>query len=347
MLLITYITQIHSSSVKKRNFLPGRSLFNNKLSWSDKVLTELQKGVSMARPRKEGLDYFPIDVDIFEDLEVEYAKFGADGFTIYMYLLTRVYKRGYYLEVDEDFLLVMAARLRMSEQKVMQVLNYLLKRSLFDNTLFQSVKVLTSAGIQERFQLAVKSRALKNPVQVREDLWLLKKEETEPFIKVNPFLNKSKNNSSFSENNSNKSENNATKESKVNKYIYIASQEKPPVKESTSSSDTKIRYFDNQEVEDAFLLFISYKKQKGAIINPSQIELYKERLCEIAQTDAEKIAVAKEATMRGWETFYPVRKTRGVKTQSKQPEAKKTKFCNFEQRKYNMSELESMLLKSN
>ncbi len=299
----------------------------------------------MARPKKQGLDYFPIDVDIFEDLEVEYAKFGADGFTIYMYLLTRVYKRGYYLEVDEDFLLVMAARLRMSEQKVMQVLNYLLKRSLFDNTLFQSVKVLTSAGIQERFQLAVKSRALKNPVQVREDLWLLKKEETEPFIKVNPFLNKSENNESFSENNSNKSENNAIKESKVNKYIYMASPEKPPVDDFTSSSDTRTRYFDNQEVEDAFQLFISYKKQKGAIINPSQIELYKERLCDVAQTDAEKIAVAKEATMRGWETFYPVRKTRS--TQNKQQETKKAKFCNFEQRKYNMSELESMLLKSN
>jgi hypothetical protein len=94
-------------------------------------------------------------------------------------------------------------------------------------------------------------------------------------------------------------------------------------------------------------LFISYKKQKGAIINPSQIELYKERLCEVAQTDIDKIAVAKEATMRGWETFYPVRKTRGTKAQNKQPEAKKAKFCNFEQRKYNMSELESMLLKSN
>ena len=302
----------------------------------------------MARPKKQGLDYFPTDVDIFEDLEVEYAKFGADGFTIYMYLLTRVYKRGYYLEVDEDFLLVMAARLRMSEQKVMQVLNYLLKRSLFDNTLFQSVKVLTSAGIQERFQLAVKSRALKNPIQVREDLWLLKKEETEPFIKVNPFLNKSENNESFSKNNSNKSENNAIKESKVNKYIYMASPEKPLVENSTSSIDTKkTRYFDNEKVNDAFWLFISYKKQKGAIINPSQIELYKERLCDVAQTDADKIAVAKEATMRGWETFYPVRKTRGIKQQSKPAETKKTKFCNFEQRKYNMSELESMLLKSN
>ena len=300
----------------------------------------------MARPRKEGLDYFPIDVDIFEDLEVEYAKFGADGFTIYMYLLTRVYKRGYYLEVDEDFLIVMAARLRMSEQKVMQVLNYLLKRSLFDNTLFQSVKVLTSAGIQERFQLAVKSRALKNPIQVREDLWLLKKEDTEPFIKVNPFLNKSKKNESFSENNFDNSEKNAIKESKVNKYIYIASQEKPQVKESTSSIDTKNRYFDNQEVEDAFLLFISYKKQKGAIINPSQIELYKERLCEIAQTDIEKIEVAKEATMRGWETFYPVRKIKNVKTQNKQAEAKKTKFSNFPNRDYDVSDLERKLLMS-
>ena len=213
-------------------------------------------------------------------------------------------------------------------------------------SLFQSVKVLTSAGIQERFQLAVKSRALKNPVQVREDLWLLKKEETEPFIKVNPFLNKSENNESFSENNSNKSENNAIKESKVNKYIYMASPDKSPVDDFTSSVDTKkTRYFDNQEVEDAFQLFISYKKQKGAIINPSQVELYKERLCEVAQTDAEKIAVAKEATMRGWETFYPIRKIRS--TQNKQQETKKAKFCNFEQRKYNMSELESMLLKSN
>lgn len=125
----------------------------------------------------------------------------------------------------------------------------------------------------------------------------------------------------------------------------MASQEKPPVN-ATSSIDTKIRYFDNQEVEDAFLLFISYKKQKGAIINSSQIELYKERLSEVAQTDTEKIAVAKEATMRGWETFYPVRK-KSVKAQSKQAEVKKTKFCNFEQRKYNMSELESMLLKNN
>lgn len=89
------------------------------------------------------------------------------------------------------------------------------------------------------------------------------------------------------------------------------------------------------------------RSKKEQLSIQCQIELYKERLCEVAQTDIDKIAVAKEATMRGWETFYPVRKTRGTKAQNKQPEAKKAKFCNFEQRKYNMSELESMLLKSN
>lgn len=94
-----------------------------------------------------------------------------------------------------------------------------------------------------------------------------------------------------------------------------------------------------------FCCLFHTRSKNGAIINPSQIELYKERLCEVARTDIDKIAVAKEATMRGWETFYPVRKTRS--TQNKQQETKKAKFCNFEQRKYNMSELESMLLKSN
>ena len=281
----------------------------------------------MARPKKQGLDYFPIDVDIFEDLEVEYAKFGADGFTIYMYLLTRVYKRGYYLEVDEDFLLVMAARLRMSEQKVMQVLNYLLKRSLFDNTLFQSVKVLTSAGIQERFQLAVKSRALKNPVQVREDLWLLKKEETEPFIKVNPSLNNSVNNNDYSEKNELDSENNSIKESKVNKSICIDTA--PPDKSFSP------------ELEKAFQLFLVCRKQNGQDLNQEQIRLLREELCNLSDKDTERIAIVKKATVSNWKSFYPLKK-QGRKAEPK----KKTKFSNFNGREYDMNSLESKLLNS-
>ena len=95
----------------------------------------------------------------------------------------------------------------------MQVLNFLLERSLFDHTLFQSDKVLTSAGIQKRFQLAVKERAKKNPVHI-EGFWILKPENTEPFIKVNSFLNISRNNEDNSGKNGGNSREKSLKESK-------------------------------------------------------------------------------------------------------------------------------------
>nr|DAH53936.1 MAG TPA: protein of unknown function (DUF4373) [Caudoviricetes sp.] len=49
----------------------------------------------------------------------------------------------------------------MSVDAVMQVRAYLLERSMFDEQVFQSAEVLTSAGIQRRYQEAIKKR-LKN-----------------------------------------------------------------------------------------------------------------------------------------------------------------------------------------
>lgn len=103
--------------------------------------------------------------------------------------------------------------------KVKQVLNFLLERSLFDNKLFQSDKVLTSAGIQRRYQGMVKARAIKTPIRV-EGFWLLPEDETEPFIKVNPSLNNSENNHNNSRKNDDNSEKKETKE-KENIYIRL------------------------------------------------------------------------------------------------------------------------------
>lgn len=172
----------------------------------------------MARPRKQGLDYFPLDVDIFQDKKIRIlkAKYGVDGFAIYVYLLCEIYKNGYYLKADDDFICIMADDLRMSSNKVNQVLNFLLERSLFNGKLFQSDKVLTSESIQRRFQLAVKERAKKTPVQVN-GFWLLEKEETETFIQVNSFLNNSWKNDSYSRKNDYYSQEKSIKESKVKK----------------------------------------------------------------------------------------------------------------------------------
>ena len=87
------------------------------------------------------------------------------------------------MQVDDDFEYILSDDLGMDQNKAKQVLNFLLSRSLFDDTLFQSDKVLTSAGIQRRFQLAIKERARKNPITVGR-YWILSKEDTEPFISV-------------------------------------------------------------------------------------------------------------------------------------------------------------------
>ena len=140
----------------------------------------------MARKKQEGNRFFRMDADFFSDRKIKIlkARYGADGIVLYLYLLCEIYKTGYYLQVDDDFEYIISDDLNMDGNKVKQVLNFLLERSLFDDTLFQSDKVLTSAGIQRRYQAMVKARATKTPITA-ERFWLLSEEETETFIKVN------------------------------------------------------------------------------------------------------------------------------------------------------------------
>ena len=216
--------------------------------------------------------------------------------------------------------------LNMNCDKVKQVLTFLLERSMFDKQLFQSDAVLTSTGIQKRFQLMVKSRASKNPIIVK-DFWVLSEEETESFIKVNPSLNNSMNNNDYSEKNEPDSGNNAIKESKVNKSIYI----------DTAPPDNPF----SPELEKAFQLFLVCRKQNGQDLNQEQIRLLREELCNLSDKDTERIAIVKKATVSNWKSFYPLKK-QGRKTEPK----KKANFSNFHGRDYDIQSLEAQLLNS-
>lgn len=184
------------------------------------MLVTANKGSgAMARPQKKGLGYFPFDVDFFRGIKIRItmARYGASGVLLFIYLLSMIYSNGYYVEYNEDLIYIAAADLQMKPENIGQIINFFCKRSLFDNTLFTTDKVLTSAGIQKRYQEMVKSRAKKNMVTVSAKFWLLKKEETQSFIKVHPNLDNSEKNNGYSKKNSFKSENNTTKESKVKK----------------------------------------------------------------------------------------------------------------------------------
>ncbi len=182
----------------------------------------------MSRPIKYGLDYFPFDVDFFANKKIKRlrAKYGNDGITVYIYLLTQIYHEGYYIVFDDDLILDISDELNISENSTMQILNFLLSRSLFDGKLAKSDKVLTAKSVQRRFQEAKKG--LKRDVEVEAEYWLLDESETLSFIKVRPSNNKSEINGSKSEKNGSKSGINSTKESK---------EKKSKVNESKENSD--------------------------------------------------------------------------------------------------------------
>lgn len=172
----------------------------------------------MARVLKEGLDYFPFDVDFFSDKKIKRlrARFGTDGIAVYIYLLCEIYRSGYYIDYDEDLILDISDELNISENLTTQIMNYLLSRSLLNDKLAKSVKVLTAASVQLQYQESVRERARKRHKDIEVDgrLWVLEKNETESYIKVRPEkIVPRKNDNNSTENEINSAEK-STKESK-------------------------------------------------------------------------------------------------------------------------------------
>ena len=182
----------------------------------------------MARPTKQGLDYFPLDVGFFGDKNIRIlkARYRSDGIAVYVKLLCDVYKEGYYLPVEcwDDYVFVIADEIGATSDKVEQIITFLHNRAMIriyrkdELTGYDVDAVITSHGIQKRYAAAMKSRRKKGVDEIKRGFWLLSEDEEK---EINAFY-KCGINGSFSEINPDKSENdhilseiNPTKESKI------------------------------------------------------------------------------------------------------------------------------------
>ena len=119
----------------------------------------------MARPNKIGLDYFPLDVDFFEDekmLAIS-GEFAVKGEIITLRLLCEIYRNGYFVEYSELLKNKLARLGGLSSGLVDEVVSKLVKYGFFDGSLFSEQNILTSKGIQERFIEVVKRRKMPTP----------------------------------------------------------------------------------------------------------------------------------------------------------------------------------------
>jgi len=223
----------------------------------------------MARPISDGSRYFPLDTDIFNDNKIRIlrANYGADGFTFYIYLVCQIYKEHYFLKADDDLIDLFASDLNMSVEKISLMLNFLLRRSLFDNKLFKSDKVLTSAGIQKRYCEMVKKKGEYRAIIVRRKFWLLSKEETPGFIKFAHFKNFKKENDGFGEENDGFGEENPCKLKEIKKEENIIF--KPP------SVDEVKEYCDERKNGINPEKFVNYYQSKNWMVGKNKMKDWK------------------------------------------------------------------------
>jgi hypothetical protein len=118
--------------------------------------------------QKQGLDYFDLSVDFFDDDKIALveAEMGIAGSYIALRLLAKIYRsNGYYLQWGEDERLLFARSLSLHEvsaDTVQRAVDLLLKRDFFDRETYEAHGVLTSKAIQRRYFNAVKRRNADN-----------------------------------------------------------------------------------------------------------------------------------------------------------------------------------------
>lgn len=116
----------------------------------------------MARPRKEGLDYFPHDTDAVNDEKIEAlrALYGNDGYAFYFILLERIYRTNN-LELnisDAEMCQILARKIGVSEEKFNQMLETAIRWNCFDREMFEKKGILTSNGIKKRAAIVLEKR---------------------------------------------------------------------------------------------------------------------------------------------------------------------------------------------
>jgi len=131
----------------------------------------------MARPIKQGLDYFNIDILMDDKIELLEAKWKLEGFAILIKLFQKIYSNGYYYPWSEKEQLLFAGKIHKEIDVVKNFINDCINFEIFDKKMLEKQGVLTSRGIQKRYFAAVFRR---KKIEVCQRLIL---------IDINNFIN--------------------------------------------------------------------------------------------------------------------------------------------------------------
>jgi len=112
----------------------------------------------MARPPKDGLEYFPLDVELDDKFDVIEARFGLEGFAILVKLYQRIYANGYFYPWTTREHLLFSKRAAAAAGTVTAVVREAVSVGIFSGSHLDAYRILTSRGIQKRYFAATYRR---------------------------------------------------------------------------------------------------------------------------------------------------------------------------------------------
>lgn len=265
----------------------------------------------MARNKKQGVDYFPLDVHIDNKLKFIKIKHGIEGYGVIICLLQHIYSQSFYCEWSEDDMLLFADEIKVDHVKLNEIVNYAIDRKFFDQELYQEHKILTSTGIQKRYKEIVRRRKEVEIesnyllidgdfgiiVDIKENNVVPKPAEEKPIVPIVPKVAK------------------IPKEPKKDEVIEA-------IKE----------YTENDQVIEALKEF---RKMRVKIKKPPTARAMKgifKKLNEFSKgDDAIKIQLLDQAILHNWQDIYELKKQGSNNSTSNTYTKSKNKFNDFEQ----------------
>lgn len=147
----------------------------------------------MARPTKQAIDYFPVDIHFDEKIEMYILETEAVGLAVLITLWQLIYaNEGYYIKNDNDLLLLIKRRIGTNTEITANCIKIAVEREIFDNQINSKYNILTSKAIQKRYFEAAKR---KLEVRVFKEYILIDVSDFKNLINVSTNrINESKNN---------------------------------------------------------------------------------------------------------------------------------------------------------
>jgi hypothetical protein len=137
----------------------------------------------MARPIKQGLDYFPLDTNLDDNFELIEAKYGLEGFAVLIKLYQRAYKEcGYFYPWTEKEQLLFSKRVNVDNNTVNNIIVDAVTYGIFDKRLYD-MGILTSHGMQKRY---IEATLRRREITMHRDLMLVNDSDIPVNVGKNP-----------------------------------------------------------------------------------------------------------------------------------------------------------------